>query len=376
MKRFIRPIGGFMLETFAIRNFRSFRSAEIENCALINVIVGDNGAGKTSLLEGLFLASGISPELAVRTRGWRGLDSQHMSGHHEEIWEALFGDLFFNFDTKAQASIVIEGKASETRSVAVQMHKKGRIVTPRGNPAMTGTLSRRISKNQQPTIVPYKTPIQFIYKLKGEFEDVIEPEIVNGNIVFTRIKGDPLPVSFYASNRTPPHQEAVAQFSALSQKFAEQSFIEQFSKIYPRINSISIQIAGGAPVLFAAVEGLPRRIPLTLVSGGMNKLVALLLAITKQAGGIVIIDELENGFYFSHLPEIWRSLLDFARTYSCQLFISTHSYECLSCAAELAKEFPEEFTVIRAVQKDGESQLHSFGGRRFADAIDESVEIR
>jgi len=354
-----------MVDSLSIRNFRSFKEAEVRKCARINVIVGDNGCGKTSLLEGLFLASGASPELAVRTRGWRGLEAQQMSGDHNDIWNALFSDLFHGFDASKSASISMKGQNSENRSISIQM-AKARIVAPRRN--MPG---------EPPRVIPFRAPIQFVYKVRNEPDDIVEPYFDQGNIQFTpAIHNDPLKVSFYASNRTPPHQESAKRFSELSQNFKQVAFQEQFSRIYPTISDISVELSGGAPALFAAVKGLSRKIPLTLASGGMNKLVAIMLAMSAQQGGLVLIDELENGFYYSHMPVIWESILSFSREFNCQVFASTHSYECLSVAAELAKEFPSEFSIIRAMKKDGETQLHSYGGAKFADAIEENIEIR
>ncbi len=47
-----------MIHEIEIENFRCFKRLNIFNCARINVIVGDNGAGKTSLLEALFSSVG------------------------------------------------------------------------------------------------------------------------------------------------------------------------------------------------------------------------------------------------------------------------------------------------------------------------------
>src|SRR5579872_1795150 len=63
-----------MIHDIDIRNFRCFQRLQIADCSRINVIVGDNGSGKTALLEAIFLALGVGPELALRFRQTRGLD--------------------------------------------------------------------------------------------------------------------------------------------------------------------------------------------------------------------------------------------------------------------------------------------------------------
>jgi recombinational DNA repair ATPase RecF len=42
-----------MLETLSIKNFRNFRSLQIESLARVNLIVGRNNAGTTNLLDAI-----------------------------------------------------------------------------------------------------------------------------------------------------------------------------------------------------------------------------------------------------------------------------------------------------------------------------------
>jgi AAA domain, putative AbiEii toxin, Type IV TA system len=161
-----------------------------------------------------------------------------------------------------------------------------------------------------------------------------------------------------------------------SQSFHEQDFIDKFNQIYPTIRHLSLEVSMGAPTIFASVEGLPRKIPLSLASGGMSKLVAIMLGIASQAGGVILIDEIENGFYYKHMSVIWRAIIDFARLYDCQLFISTHSAECLNAVAKIADESPEDFCMLRAVHSGDGTAIRRFDGERFAHAILDSVEVR
>lgn len=47
-----------MLERIAIRHFRGFRELEMARMGRVNLLTGRNNAGKTSLLEAVFLLSG------------------------------------------------------------------------------------------------------------------------------------------------------------------------------------------------------------------------------------------------------------------------------------------------------------------------------
>lgn len=87
-----------MVDSITIKNFRSFNEVKIENFSRINILVGENGSGKTALLEAMFLAGGVSPEIAVRTRNWRGVGGD-VHGTPDDINYALWGDLFHRFQT-------------------------------------------------------------------------------------------------------------------------------------------------------------------------------------------------------------------------------------------------------------------------------------
>jgi predicted ATPase len=109
-----------MIRTVDIRRFRCFERLRIEDCARINVIVGDNGVGKTSLLEALFLALGSSAEIGIRFRQQRGLDGT-FSGDVRRIEEAIWRDLFFELDWQRSIEIELVGDGPEARSLTIHM---------------------------------------------------------------------------------------------------------------------------------------------------------------------------------------------------------------------------------------------------------------
>ena len=50
------PTGFQMIRTISIAGYRCFEHVAINDVTRLNVIVGDNGSGKTSLLEATFMA--------------------------------------------------------------------------------------------------------------------------------------------------------------------------------------------------------------------------------------------------------------------------------------------------------------------------------
>ena len=63
-----------MIKSIEINNFRGFRRLVAKDSAPINVIVGENGAGKTAFLEAIFLTLSGGTEKGVLLRQLRGND--------------------------------------------------------------------------------------------------------------------------------------------------------------------------------------------------------------------------------------------------------------------------------------------------------------
>jgi hypothetical protein len=107
-----------MIRSIDVRNFRCYRHLKIGGCARLNVIVGDNGSGKTALLESIFLPLATSSEVAVRLRQIRGFDSM-LSGAPKRIESALWGDFFYNNDMTGRVSLILSGDGLDSRTLEI-----------------------------------------------------------------------------------------------------------------------------------------------------------------------------------------------------------------------------------------------------------------
>src|SRR5438552_8993230 len=97
-----------MIDSIEIKNYRCFERLSLLGLRRFNVVVGRSASGKTALLEALFMASGASPELVLRTKTWRGLPGFGIVAQrtpYEELWR----DLFYRFDQSKPLSIALKG---------------------------------------------------------------------------------------------------------------------------------------------------------------------------------------------------------------------------------------------------------------------------
>lgn len=354
-----------MITSAQIKRFRGFSDAKVDACRRINLVLGHNGAGKTSFLEALFLASGASPEVALRLKNWRGLGADRLHGSPAQIDDAMWRDLFHRFDRDKSVSISLKGDANTTRSVTISFNSQHEISVP----LSAGTNDDKYNLNSV-------APVSFRWKGPKNIDHTARPKIENGQ--FRVPEGPKLPSEafFFAANHTYSAEETAGRFSELSRRFRSDEVTDLFRDQFPIIQNLSIEVAAGSAMVYAHAKDMPEKVPINLLSSGMSKMASILFAIPGQTGGVLMIDEIENGLYYKILPVVWKSLHAFCTKYDTQVFASTHSAECIRAAANVACQFPEDFSVIQVDSKDGESTLRQFSGERFADAIESDLEIR
>ena len=347
-----------MIKSLDVRNFRCFRHLEIPDWGKLNVVVGDNGAGKTALLESIFLPLGCTTELGMRLRQQRGLDGM-FQGSMPRVEAALWGGFFHNHDMNKVISLTLQGDGVEGRSLEIAKSSGEAVFS-----GMGGDLSSRESS------------IAFTWKDSAGQMRVAKPYVSKDNFSFPET-GETLPdFHFYAANTTIGSVEVASKFSELSQSGLHDRFITMFRSEYSWIEDLNVEVYGGSPVLFAKIKGNSVKQPLPNVSSGINRAVAFMLAIASAENGIVIIDEVENGIHYSHLGGIWRSLLSFIREYNCQMVVSTHSQECLAALAKAAGPNLDDIRLWQMDRGDGQSTVNRFSGDDLRIALEYHEEIR
>lgn len=359
LKSVPRQAGGYkMINEAEFKNFRGYKNAKLKDCRRINLIVGENGIGKTSLLEGLFLAAGGSVEVALRLRQWRGYEPSSVP-HTIELEESLWRDFFHNFDKKTTVSISLVGTEYRNRAMTIKFNDL--------NPS-TIQISRK-GKSEDVDVAP----ITFDWIGPLGRRAIVKPKIKDGKLQLPPVAILPEETYFFAASHNYSASETASRFSELSKTFQEKKVVRRFQQHFPDVSDLSIEIIGGTPMVCAKYHDLPEKVPLNLISSGMSKIASILFAIGSKKGSVLLIDEIENGVFHERLPIFWESLLDFCEANDSQVFASTHSGECIDAAGELAAKHPDEFCLI---QPNGRGELNQVSGKNFQAAIKNKIEIR
>ncbi|MCL4710148.1 MAG: AAA family ATPase [Pseudorhodoplanes sp.] len=366
-----RPLGiteSLMIKSFELRHFRCFKFLEVRDCSRINIIVGDNGAGKTSLLEGIFLALASSTEVALRYRQQRGLEGS-FGGQIRKIEEAMWRDLFFKQDWSQTLSISLNGNGPESRTVRAYRSSPSVSLPIEDSPSLPFDTNR--SGEQRAGAV------NFVWTDAAGREFVAKPSVTKRGIEFPGTEED-VPDFFYFSSSINSNSTEVAQrFSDLRRAGGIGLFESVFKEAFPWVSDIQVEVVAGAPILYGTDDQRGVRLPLAYMSGAMNRMCAILLAVAARSDSVVLVDEVENGLFYKNHAPIWRAILSFAREYNTQVFMSTHSREWLSALLEAEADSLTDVTLWR-IERNGLEQptVFRFEGDVLKDGLEYGAEVR
>jgi hypothetical protein len=88
-------------------------------------------------------------------------------------------------------------------------------------------------------------------------------------------------------------------------------------------------------------KGAKRRIPLGSFGDGMRRLLAISLALIQTRDGVLLIDEVDTGFHYSIMGDLWKLIVSTAINSNVQVFATTHSLDCINGLAWMCEHEPD-----------------------------------
>jgi predicted ATPase len=351
--------GFHVIRTVRIRNFRCFEKLELHDVSRLNLIVGDNGSGKTSLLEALFLTLASSTDIPARLRQVRGLDGA-FQGSPQEIEEALWGDFFYGYDMNRPVVIEIEGDGAENRTMSM-----GR-----------GSSENLFALDDGGTVIDSGStaPVVFQWIDANRVARVAVPTVSAEGLKLPTT-GENLPDFFLIGTAAITSRENAGRFSNLSKRGEHLRFVETFIKEYDWLEDLNLELHANAPVIFGTLRGTHRKVPLPNISSGINRIMSILLCMARQ-NAVVLVDEIESGIYYSHLPAMWRAIRHFAEEYECQLIASTHSKECIDALIAVMGDKLDELSLWRTERGESGHEVRQLTGEDVHLVYELDEEIR
>jgi hypothetical protein len=332
----------------------------------LNIIVGANSSGKTAFLESLFMVAG--PAAAASTfqlRALRQLGGQFQIVPDADSYYALWEDLFHWFDRNNPVSISAIGSAGASRSLTISYGPAEAPLLPFGTP--------QTNRSTQSAVFPQ---ILFQWQHGDDPPVNVKPKVTQKGLEFEGSSSEYFPVILFGPHVTNAPDENARRFSTLSREGKDESIVKALKDEYSFLDGLGIEYASGIPSVFASVRGSTKKLAVGLLSDGVNKLLSILLGIATYPGGTILIDQIEDGFYYDRFESIWKTIYSFAVLHHAQIFATSHSRECLRALLPVAQEHTSDLCLLRTKRERTTCSISQFDGEGLLAALQKNGEIR
>lgn len=341
-----------------IENFRGIRTCDIHDLSLVNVLFGKNNCGKSSLLEAIFLMSGPSnPTLPILVNNLRQL----VSFAEEDILTDFYG-------LNSENIIRIQGEGQNKRDVRVTMIKSHTSQVK---------LDQLSQINAEQSGKRYGLKLEYRVGESGHqyhTELIIDPtEETSAHAKTDKAYNETLHAEYIPSGNVMLHaDEKLAQIIVDKR---ELEIVEALKFIEPRIKDIVL-----VNKKIMVDIGLDSRLPINVLGDGVRKVLSLLLAIHSAKGGILMVDEIDNGLHYSIMPSLWKVILHACKKEDTQLFVSTHSADLVEALVNVMNQDDVTDTSVSAyklVKKDDDELVAlRYDKEKLTYVINQEMEVR
>ena len=318
-------MSGLKLQSLRVQNFRAFRDLKVDDIGRVNLVVGENNVGKTTLLEAIHL---------------------YASGGQFGIAEKILQDRKLkNFD---------RSRGIERSNYGVEIPAHRHLI--HGHPSLES-----VSKDDE---VLTDVPAIRIFSEPGNEDFTLRLELVpNRNMVDSSIEfggkpgisstvfGDKV-VSIFLEACGKRERDVDRIWDKIELTPLEKYVLRALRIVEPELEEIRLKpfrsSASSAEgerterIPVARLERSSEPEPLESLGTGMNRLFNLSLLFTEAKDGFFLVDEIENGLHYSALPKMWELIFEMANDLNAQVFATTHSFDCIQAFQKAADDHPEE----------------------------------
>jgi hypothetical protein len=282
----------------------------------------------------------------------------------QTLWEPLFT----NMDSKLlmEINLTFDNNAKEQKLSFTKGNKAFELPTfdfgrfPDSQSLRSDNYALNVSFYEQTSQEKYT------FVIKDGKVILLNPEPLNHLIVYTE---------YFSSHDIYSSSSAAELYGQLVLKGKADQCIKIMNSIDSRIKQLMTIPFGSASSIFADM-GLDVPLPINMLGDGINKLLHLILSMLLHPGGIILLDEIENGFHYSFYPKLWNILGTLAYETNCQIIATTHSHECISGAAGIATASPNLFRYVRLERNEGTILPKIFDNDSYVYAIEHDWEVR
>jgi AAA15 family ATPase/GTPase len=366
------------LETVTIHQFRGLRDLELKDLGRINLLVGLNNSGKTSVLEAL---SVYCHPLDIKV--W--LSTANQREQDIGVYRIRLLDAIKWLFTHNSASIVEPDKpiilisstglfsvkkliASYEEMEQISLSEESNIRNISNEEEIENEDTPRVKKGIKLKIEVFADD-GYQLSLFGEPPACITDFLLWEDERFYRLPGKREP-SLKTSVVTPSsHRSEVGQFRLLSEATFQNfkaDVIQLLQQMDNNISDIEILLPPESMSSRFNIYIQHKKLGLAPVStfgDGIRRLLHIALKLASVKGGILLIDELESTIHTEALQSSFQWLVKWCTEMDVQLFATTHSLEAVDALLEVT-ESDSDLVLYRLEPKEGKTKVVRHDGHR------------
>lgn len=364
------------LDSLEIRNYRGLRELRIDRLGRVNLIVGRNNVGKTSVLEALRLYA--RPGTLILLMEILGARDEFDPSSSRVITGGELGalpveSLFTRdlFDRSEPPTIQIGPIAPDTArlSISLGLYDESAVAL---RPGSAESVSELVGDSMPRRLLVFK------------MSDRRWALSVDNSRTLRRIRFSTGVVERGATSRyVGPDGIEPARLVRLWEEIAltplEDDVIAALNLIHPGVVRLSFRHLASisrASVPFVKVRDQDTPVPLRTMGDGMNRIFGIVAALVSAAGGFLLVDEIENGIHYSALEGFWKLIFNVSSRLNVQVFATSHSWDCVESFQKAASQSLEEGVLVRLAKKGGRLLVGEFDERDLEIAVDGKIEVR
>ncbi|MDY7048081.1 MAG: AAA family ATPase [Microcystis panniformis WG22] len=381
-----------MLQSLKIEGFRGFQNFEMANLGRINLLVGKNNSGKTSILEAIqFLYVQNNLDIFLETISYRGEFSWSES-NRTKVFEICH--LFPGHEIIPSKEIIIIGSR--------ESHQESVTISVKSIPIQLSLFSDKNDDLNNDNIFDDEEWNQLLLSIGwSQSQKLIQLELLaNGTLARDSIRRRMASLSRIShkigiDNKielkflTPfslTSFDMAALFDNIVLSPLEDLIIESLKIIEPKIERIAsvgfgkystannLGVRGG---FLIKIKNHDQPIPIGSLGDGFWRMFGLILAMVNLENGILLVDEIDSGLHFTVMTDMWKVVWETAKKLNIQVFATTHSRDCWQSLAELITEekITDNEITIQRIDKEKEKAV-SFNTRQIYLASERDIEVR
>lgn len=382
-----------MIEKLEIEGYRSFEKFEMHDLKRINLLVGMNNRGKTSVLEALQMVNSVfSPVVVFSSLIRRGEVREIGSDHSLESYSDI-RNLFHGFQLDIGSAFTITANmathSTEFRAEIKKSDKNEEAVS--------------VDQDELDLFDQLQMNVSWVTRNLEQLKAGLTPKNLGKRVYELTHEGLVMPPKMWRSMKHESHHTMYVSTEGSSPEVLvgfletvlltddEVYVLEALRAIEPNIERFvteTIRTPTKMGIQFSD-ERIPKRRGVRIkvkdqspraigtMGDGIWRLLGLLAGLLNCKNGVFLVDEIDTGLHYTVLQKMWSMVAVVAEKFNVQVFATTHSRDCIDSLASVIacrKESEDVFSVQR-INEERTASI-SYSEDEIITASEHGIEMR